>query len=158
MVDYDVKKLQVKGDVEGIVRALEHGSDWRTRLAAAEALDEMGWKPERDASGAAYWFTKGEWARCSGIGRSAVSMLLRLLETVREREPRLATVRMLAELYNAGFLESDERDVLRTETASLELKHDDEEESHDDWVCREDQQHSDRACHGDTVSGGSVCL
>lgn len=157
MVDYDVKRLQAEGDVEGIVRALELGSDWRTRLAAAEALDGMDWEPERDAAGAAYWFTKGEWARCSGVGRSAVGMLLRLLETVREREPRLAAVRMLAELYNAGFLESDERDALRTETASLGLEHEDREEPRD-WVCRDDQQHSDWTCHGDTVSGSRVCL
>lgn len=158
MTDYDVKKLQAKGDVKGIVQALEHGSDWRTRLDAAEALDGMDWKPGRDAAGAAYWFTKGEWARCSGIGRSAVGMLLRLLETVREHKPRLAAVRMLAELYNAGFLESDEREVLRTKALDLELKHDDEEESHDDWVCQGDRQHSDRACHGDTVSSGRVCM
>jgi hypothetical protein len=157
MVDYDVKRLQAEGDVEGIVRALEHEGDWRTRLAAAEALDGMDWKPERDAAGAAYWFTKGKWARCSGVGRSAVGMLLRLLETVREREPRLAAVRMLAELYNAGLLENNERDTLRTESASLGLEHEDKEEPRD-WVCREDQQHSDWACHGDTVSGGRVCL
>ena len=47
---------------------------------------------------------------------------------------------MLAELYNAGFLESDERDALRTETASLGLEHKDKEEPHN-WVCRDDQQH-----------------
>lgn len=157
MPDWDVRKMEAQGDVDGLARALVYAADWQTRLSAAEALDRLGWKPEKDEAGAAYWFTKGEWARCAGIGRPAVRMLLELLDAVREREPRLAAVRMLAEMYNEGALSDDESELLRTESASLGLEHDDGK-SHDDWICREDETHADQTCHDDTMSGSSVCL
>jgi len=50
--------------------------DSNVRKAAARALDRLGWKPEVNATGAAYWTTKQDWARCLALGELAVDSLI----------------------------------------------------------------------------------
>ncbi len=51
------------------------------RKAAAKELDELGWQPDRDETGAAYWVAKKEWGKCVQIGAPAVRLLLDSLES-----------------------------------------------------------------------------
>jgi len=52
------------------------------RLAAAGALDRLGWKPDSGETGAAYWAAKEQWSRCAQIGEPAVAPLVRVLRDV----------------------------------------------------------------------------
>ena len=45
------------------------------RDVAANALDRIGWKPEKDEFGIAYWIAKEEWSKCIEIGTSAIASL-----------------------------------------------------------------------------------
>ena len=71
-----------------LMRALIH-SDRFMRLAAAEELEEMGWKPKNDAIGAAYWFARQEWETGIKMGWAAVDPLIALFrdrdETIRRK-------------------------------------------------------------------------
>jgi HEAT repeat protein len=50
------------------------------RKAAVDALDEIGWKPDRGEKGALYWLAKREFKKCAGIGAPAVEPLIAELE------------------------------------------------------------------------------
>ena len=76
--DAAAKALGQLGDaraVEPLTAALgdEHSS---VRKAAAEALDRLGWKPEENATGAAYWIVKRNWDQCLALGNLAVDSLI----------------------------------------------------------------------------------
>jgi HEAT repeat protein len=61
--------------VEPVTKALTD-EEVQVRLAAAEALDRLGWAPEENRAGAAYHAAKNEWDRCAAIGTPAVEPLL----------------------------------------------------------------------------------
>jgi len=41
----NVAKLEAKRDVKGLIQALAYPKDSTVRVAAAEALDRLGWRP-----------------------------------------------------------------------------------------------------------------
>jgi hypothetical protein len=49
------------------------------RTAVTAALDKIGWRPDKDERGAAYWINKKEWDKCIEIGASAVVPLVAVL-------------------------------------------------------------------------------
>lgn len=49
------------------------------RKAATEALDKLGWRPQADENGAAYWIVKENWNQCVEIGEKAIKPLIRIL-------------------------------------------------------------------------------
>lgn len=73
-----VEEMTARRDVEGLIKALEY-QDRDVRKAAAEALDELGWKPAQDRAAAWYWIAKREWAKCVEIGLPAVEPLNAIL-------------------------------------------------------------------------------
>ncbi len=64
--------------IHALVEALSAGDDTR-RTSAANALDELGWQPRRDAAGVAYWMVKADWNRCVESGAPAVEPLIAAL-------------------------------------------------------------------------------
>ena len=62
--------------VEPLLAALRNRHQWMVRWT----LDQMGWQPTLDESGAAYWITRGEAAKCAPIGAAAVEQLLEVLD------------------------------------------------------------------------------
>jgi len=68
--------------------------DRATREAAVEVLDKLGWHPDQDAVGAAYWVVRGEWEQCVAIGVPAVEPLLAVLaeQESKDRQQRLRQV------------------------------------------------------------------
>jgi HEAT repeat protein len=68
------------------------------RKRAAEALERLGWAPNRGTAGAAFWATKGEWEKCAKIGPAAVKPLLMVLKEEREPVRREAAARTLGEI------------------------------------------------------------
>jgi HEAT repeat protein len=64
------------------------------RQHVAGALAKIGWVPDRGPAGAAFWATKGEWAKCAEMGAPAVEPMLVALED-HEPERREAAARTL---------------------------------------------------------------
>ena len=54
-------------------------SDSDVREAVANALEDIGWRPDQGVNGAAYWVARQEWDRCAQIGKPAVEPLLSAL-------------------------------------------------------------------------------
>ena len=95
-------------------------SDYKTasklREAAAEALDEIGWKPDRGKLGAAYWAARNNWEKCAEIGTPALDLLLPTLDieydedliiALAKIESPLAKEKLLA--YYHAMLEKEDR-------------------------------------------------
>lgn len=61
--------------VEPLISALKDGP-WYVRHTAAEALDKLGWQPDRDELGAIYWLARGRLDKCVQIGAPAVEPLI----------------------------------------------------------------------------------
>ena len=59
-------------------------ADPALRKAAAAALDQVGWAPERNELGAIYWIVKGECHRCVEIGAPAIGPLVAALAHERQ--------------------------------------------------------------------------
>jgi HEAT repeat protein len=72
--------------VEPLITALGDGDESVCRTAA-EALEKIGWQPEKDENGARYYLAKGQWEHCVEIGGPAVEPLVILLKRGgRERQ------------------------------------------------------------------------
>lgn len=83
----DVARLLAKKDVRGLIKALGYEKAAAVRCGAAqalggvgdpgaaEALDAVAWRPDRDAVGATYWAAKQAWDECAEIGAPAVGAL-----------------------------------------------------------------------------------
>ncbi|MGD1996106.1 MAG: HEAT repeat domain-containing protein [Anaerolineae bacterium] len=82
------------------------------QAAAADALDALGWEPERDKLGATYWIARREWDRCAKIGEPAVDQLFAALKDNRAVVRRFAA-RVLTEIGGA--------EMERLVTALIEL-------------------------------------
>jgi hypothetical protein len=97
-----VKKWQAKGKVRKLIKALRYEDKSYSRCefqqiavvckaaaavraAAAEALEKLGYQPDRNEAGALYWIEKHRWEKCVEIGTPAVMPLINLLTYVRWR-------------------------------------------------------------------------
>ncbi len=75
----NIDKMKAKRDLKGLVKMLGSGGDLDSRRAVAQALDELGWQPERDEAGAAYWLAKSRWDQCVQVGAPAIKPLVAML-------------------------------------------------------------------------------
>ncbi len=96
------------------------------RLTTAEALERIGWQPEKSATGAAYWIAKKAWDNCISIGVHAVDPLLATLKD-DESDVREAAAKSLGQIGDsravealAETLEDDESDVREAAAEALE--------------------------------------
>lgn len=71
-----VGKIKDKQAVEPLVAIL---CDWHWQTTA-DALDALGWKPQKDEQAAWYWIAKGKIHRCIPIGEPAIKPLLAVLK------------------------------------------------------------------------------
>lgn len=71
--------------------------DRTVRRAAAEALEGLGWQPDRSASGAAYRIAKADWGHCAEMGAPALEPLVWVLEDP-DWTVRMGAVQALGEL------------------------------------------------------------
>jgi len=95
------------------------------RKAAVKVLDEIGWKPGLDETGASYWVVKREWERCIEIGAPAVDSLIAVLKG-NEGEVRLAAIETLGKIGDARAvvslivaLKDDSGDLRQASTEAL---------------------------------------
>ena len=65
--------------VEPLIAALKD-SEAHVRESAAKALEKMGWRPDQDETGAAYWVANQQWDKCAAIGAPAVVLLITALK------------------------------------------------------------------------------
>jgi HEAT repeat protein len=108
--DGDVRKVAAWGlaktgtpVVEPLVALLKDDYKW-ARVAAAKALDELGWQPTQDGESVDYWIAKGNWDAVVGIGIPAVRPLVAILES-KDREMRRAAAEALGRLGDKRAVE-----------------------------------------------------
>ncbi len=78
-------KAKSKGDIKALVKMLRYKKDKNVRKEAAEALDQLGWKPMADESGAWYWYAKDNIGSITKeFSSSACKPLLEALEDESE--------------------------------------------------------------------------
>ncbi len=90
LFDPNIKKMENKGDIEGLVKALQHDRS-SIREKAAFALDRLGWdwKNGNDTDKVNYLAAKKEWDDLTELGGPAVEPLLRaLMDAVKEYDKR----------------------------------------------------------------------
>lgn len=75
------------GDLQAVTPLIHSLSDQDTavREAAAQALDHLGWKPDKTEAGAAYHVVKSNWDLCVRIGAPAVPVLIDALKDLNSR-------------------------------------------------------------------------
>jgi hypothetical protein len=93
----NIEKLQAKHDIRGLINLLSYRKDDSIRKSAAQALESLGWKPESNEAGAAYWVAKHQWRESVALGSSAVDPLLLALRD-KDRSVRLAVINALGEI------------------------------------------------------------
>jgi len=71
------------------------------RTIATAALDQMGWKPDQSAIGAAYWLAKEQWDRAIEIGVPAAVPLVALLKD-QDKQVRQTAVQSLLRIGPAA--------------------------------------------------------
>jgi HEAT repeat protein len=84
-----MRLTDARAAVKPLIAALRD-SNSSVRLAAAIALEKIGWHPGQDEIGAVYWVIKGEWDKCIGIGAPAVEPLIAMLNDRRGWTPNVA--------------------------------------------------------------------
>ena len=89
--------------VEPLIALLNEASD-PVRKAAADTLDLLGWSPEHDEVGAAYWAAKGRWDRCVEVGAPAADVLIGALRH-HDSVVRQLAARGLGEIGDARAVE-----------------------------------------------------
>jgi HEAT repeat protein len=89
----NIEKMKAKGDVEGLIKALEH-KDRRVREGAAFALERLGWKPGDDTEKVRYLIVKREWDDLAGLGGPAVQSLIQALRDEEDEEDEDRDVRI----------------------------------------------------------------
>jgi len=68
--------------VEPLIALLQNGL-WESQIAAASALNKIGWQPGNTEIGATYFAFKGDWNRCAEVGMPAVALLISLIKQCR---------------------------------------------------------------------------
>jgi HEAT repeat protein len=71
--------------VEPLITVLQ-SADKDVRRAAAEALEKIGWQPDRSEKGAIYWIARRQWDRCAELGAPAVEPLIGALKDKSTRK------------------------------------------------------------------------
>jgi len=95
------------GDARAIDALISVLHDERSagRKSAADALDTLGWCPEGDATGAAYWAAKRKWEMCVQIGAPAVDALT-VAHHDADREVRKGAVDALGRIGDARTIDA----------------------------------------------------
>lgn len=78
-------KIGDKRAAEPLIFLLDDVSG-EVRLAAAKSVKQIDWQPGNSATGAIYWISKGDWAKCVEMGPIAVRPLINFLMNRRSDE------------------------------------------------------------------------
>ena len=74
----NVKRLKKKGNIIGLIKALEN-PDWNVRNDAALALDELSWEPSSNKERVYYGIAKKMWEEVKSLGEIAIEPLIEAL-------------------------------------------------------------------------------
>jgi hypothetical protein len=88
----DIEQLKDRKNKRGLVEALSYRADFQVRLAAAQALKELGWSPANHEEAALYSIAKGKFTWCLELGSAAVDPLCGALSDPDKRIRRQATL------------------------------------------------------------------
>jgi HEAT repeat protein len=76
---------------ESLVAVLS-STNGNARKEAAKALDKLGWKPNDDEAGAAYWIVHRNWDKVISMGAPAIESLITAFQTGGDRDGELIDV------------------------------------------------------------------
>jgi HEAT repeat protein len=79
--------------IPGLVDSLQ-GEDVFSCKMAAKTLQQLGWQPQNDANGAAYWLAIGERERSGQTGAAALPFLLKRLEWTNQNQEKAREVNL----------------------------------------------------------------
>jgi len=128
-----------------LIAELEDGN---ASESAVEALESLGWHPDRHAAGATYWIVKGEANRCVEIGAPAVKPLIAARNS-RERTARKAAANALVDLYQSGKLDDENKQLILAKRSTITQPYNEHYSQHSDQqTCFEhtdewEQRHAD---------------
>ncbi len=88
--------------IEPLVVALRNND--KRRDSVASALDRLGWSPEEDEAGGAYWAALRKWDKCVAIGAPAVEALLAVL-TEPDYDTHLPVAKALGQIGDRRAVE-----------------------------------------------------
>ncbi len=77
---------------------------------AAQSLENQGWQPDKDETGAFYWIAKQQWDKCIEIGKPAVQPLISILMGYYDTAVYIAVIEALEQIGDEQAIES----LLRT--------------------------------------------
>ena len=95
------------------------------RLAAARALDELGWQPNNGEAAAAYWIVHEQWDKCVGIGAPAVEPLITVLLRDIDWTARRDAAATLVKVYETATLTADQRQRVLEQRHIIQRTHED---------------------------------
>lgn len=143
--------------IPALLRPMGESADMNRRVS--QALDQIGWAPDRSAAAAHYWITKGRWDKCAQIGKQAVPALIALLKASKI-EQRRGAAQALVTIYRSGELDAADKNVIVARRGSITGEHSDrmvhdDGRSHDDVGCSSmsEMRHRDREEHHDKGIG-----
>jgi HEAT repeat protein len=113
--------------IESLVAALRHRNK-DTRTAVADALDNLGWRPDNSEAGAEYWAVRGEWDECVKIGAPALEILIAAIES-EAWGVRMAAAAAIVAIYQSGRLDEHQKARLLAQRGAITRAHADQRKS-----------------------------
>jgi HEAT repeat protein len=93
----NVENLKAKRDIKGLVNELQNTASSKTRLDAATALNELGWKPASDTERSYYLLGKQAWSELATTSGPALKLLVKQLQRDNP-QARMEAARYLGEI------------------------------------------------------------
>lgn len=100
----DVEKMEAKGDVKGLTKALKD-KDETVRGKAAVALDNIDWKPGDNTEKAYYLAAKRKWDDLAKLGKPAVNLLISCLKDNDDVDVLVNAARTLGKIGDVKAIE-----------------------------------------------------
>jgi HEAT repeat protein len=120
------------GAIDPLVVALMDGHK-DVRVAAADALEKIGWQPGLDEHGAAYWVIKEQWDKCVELGLPAIPLLITALDS-DGRAIRQAAASALLQIYPNTRHDEEMSSLIQGVRTKITEPHSDKNEHHDQWA------------------------
>jgi HEAT repeat protein len=103
------------------------------RVAAADALEKIGWQPGQDEPGAAYWVIKEKWDKCVELGLPAIPALIAALDS-DGRTIRQSAAGALLQIYPNIRHDEAMSSLIQGVRTKITEPHSDRNEHRDQWA------------------------
>ena len=112
--------------VNTLISIMSHES---YRLAASQALEQIGWEPGADEAGAWFQIARGNYEACLEIGAMSIKPLVAGLQ----RKERVKAARVLVKLYQSGKLDETAKKLILEQRSLITQPHEDNHRDEAGW-------------------------